>query len=197
MGDRNGFDRHRTDREFPDREPRDRGAGDAAGRRAADDDESWAHDAEDLAGVSRRLYLDPSRRRIAGVCAGIARYYGVEPWVVRLLAITALLFLPGIVFPAYWVAYFVMERPPGSRGHWRRRPWHGSAYRAHRARRRDVYSSPAPEFGPRFSPRRGLRDIQADLSEIELRLRRMEAHVTSGRYELQRELHKIDTGAAG
>jgi phage shock protein PspC (stress-responsive transcriptional regulator) len=62
--------------------------------------------------IDRRLYLDPARRRIVGVCAGIARYYGVEPWVVRLIAVTALLFFPGIIFPAYWVAYFVMERPP-------------------------------------------------------------------------------------
>jgi phage shock protein C len=145
----------------------------------------------------RRLYLDPERRRIAGVCAGIARYYGVEPWVVRLVAVTALLFFPGIVFPAYWVAYFVMERPPGStRGlglhGWARHQGRG----AYRRARRDVFSSPAPELGPRLSPRRGLRDVKADLNEIELRLRRMEAHVTSGRYELQRELHMIDPGTA-
>jgi hypothetical protein len=34
--------------------------------------------------------------------------------------------------------------------------------------------------------------VKADLTEVELRLRRMETHVTSGRYELQRELHRID-----
>jgi hypothetical protein len=39
--------------------------------------------------------------------------------------------------------------------------------------------------------------VQADLTEVELRLRRIEAHVTSGRYELQRELHAIDNGATG
>ena len=147
---------------------------------------------------TRRLYLDPARRRICGVCAGIARYYGVEPWVIRLIAITALLFFPGIVFPAYWVAYFVMERPPGSGGRWeahwgRHRRWR---FGAQAPSRRDEYSSPAPELGPRLSPRRSLRDVQADLTEVELRLRRMETHVTSGRYELQRELRKIDPGAA-
>jgi hypothetical protein len=35
--------------------------------------------------------------------------------------------------------------------------------------------------------------VQADLQEVELRLRRMETHVTSGQYELQRELHKIES----
>jgi phage shock protein C len=137
------------------------------------------------------------------VCAGIARYYGVEPWVIRLIAVTAFLFLPGIVFPAYWVAYFVMDRPPGSGSRvWERRHRRRQRLRERyarprpEARREDAYASPAPELGPRISPRRGLRDVQADLAEIELRLRRMEAHVTSGRYELQRELHRIDTGTS-
>jgi hypothetical protein len=34
--------------------------------------------------------------------------------------------------------------------------------------------------------------VQTDLQEVELRLRRMETHVTSGQYELQRELYKIE-----
>jgi phage shock protein C len=143
--------------------------------------------------IDRRLYLDPARRRIVGVCAGIARYYGVEPWVVRLIAVTALLFFPGIIFPAYWVAYFVMERPPRTGRDSGMHSWgHARRSRAHAIDRRDAYSSPAPELGPRFSPRHNLRDVKADLTEVELRLRRMETHVTSGRYELQRELHRID-----
>jgi phage shock protein C len=135
--------------------------------------------------VTRALYRDPARGKIGGVCAGIALYYGLEPWVVRLIAVTALLFFPSIVFPAYWVAYFVMGRPPKN----------GStrARRRHERGPRDD-SSPAPELGPRLSPRHSLREVQADLTEVELRLRRMETHVTSGRYELQRELHKIDGG---
>ena len=33
-----------------------------------------------------RLYQDKRRQKIAGVCAGIARYFGVEVWVVRGMA---------------------------------------------------------------------------------------------------------------
>ena len=56
-----------------------------------------------------------------------------------------------------------------------------------------------PELRADLSPRRNLRHVQSDLQEVELRLRRMESHVTSGQYELQRELHKIevDESAAG
>ncbi len=128
-----------------------------------------------------RLYRDPDNGKIGGVCAGIARYYGVENWVVRCIAVTGLLFLGQIVFPAYWIAYFVMDTPPKDdqpRG---------------RQQRRD-HSATAPELGARFSPRRSLRSVAADMDQAELRLRRMESHVTSGQYELQRELNRIDEG---
>jgi len=140
--------------------------------------------AQRLDPMPRKLYRDPDRERIVGVCAGIARYYGVEPWVVRCIAVTGLLFFPTIVFPAYWIAYFVMEKPPKK-----------DAEPQRERQRRYAHSSPTPELGPRWSPRDSLRNVQADLAEAELRLRRMETHVTSGQYELQRELHRIDGGA--
>ncbi len=131
---------------------------------------------------SRRLYRDPANAKICGVCAGIANYYGMEHWVVRCIAVTGLIFASQIVFPAYWIAYFVMAKPPK-----------GSEKKSSRNRNgRADHSSPAPEFGTKLSPRRSLRNVQADLSEAELRLRRMESHVTSGQYELQKELNKID-----
>ena len=149
---------------------------------------SYARTANAHEGPPRRLYRDPSREKIGGVCAGIARYYGMEPWVVRCIAVTGLLFFPTIVFPAYWIAYFVMDKPPKSDAD--KAPDDGP-------RGRRDHRSPAPELGPRFSPRYSLRNVQADLAEVELRLRRMETHVTSGQYELQRELNKIDGGDDG
>jgi phage shock protein C len=142
--------------------------------------------------LPRKLYRDPARQKIGGVCAGVARYYGVEAWVVRCIAVTALLFFPTIVFPAYWIAYFVMDKPPKPNGDSKR----ARARSSGRHGRRD-HRSPAPELGPQFSPRYSLRNVQADLTEVELRLRRMETHVTSGQYELQRELNKIDGGGDG
>jgi phage shock protein C len=134
---------------------------------------------------SRRLYRDPERAKIGGVCAGIARYYGIETWVVRCAAVTGLIFVPQIVFLAYWIAYFVMGLPP-------RESAPGNEWQS-----RDDHSSPAPELGAKLSPRRSLRNIQADLTQIELKLRRMETHVVSGQYELQKELNKIDEGGRG
>lgn len=171
---------------------RDLGRGDARPRsRAAAD--------EPLEPLPRRLYLDPTRARIVGVCAGIARYYSAEPWVVRCVAITGLIFFPTLVFPAYWIAYIIMEKPPTlddepAAGRRRRRRFRRASGNPDAADRWSD-ASPAPELGPRLSPRKSLRHVKADLTEVELRLRRMETHVTSGRYELQRELSRIDGGA--
>ncbi len=148
----------------------------------------------------RRLYRDAERRKIAGVCAGIANYFGVETWVTRCVAVVGLIFMGQVTLPAYLVAWVVMERAPlpdePSR-HYRRRGL--------RMRMRGLGSGgPSADRGAErgesaersataaFSPRGRLRALQADAGELELRLRRMETHVTSGQYELQRELRNIE-----
>jgi phage shock protein C len=126
-----------------------------------------------------RLYVDKEHRKVLGVCAGIARYLGVEMWVVRVIAITGLIFMSSVVVPAYIILAIVMPRMPGGET-------------AEREGNVDDDSSPAPELGARLSPRSSLRNVQAELDQLELKLRRMESHVTSGQFELQRELRRID-----
>jgi phage shock protein C len=128
---------------------------------------------------STRLYRDPEHAKIGGVCAGLANYYGIETWVVRCLAVTGLLFMGQIVFPAYWIAYFVMDTP--QKAQQRREP--------EGRRRRHRRMVPARREVP---PGQTLRNVELDLNQAELRLRRIESHVTSGHYELQKELNRID-----
>ena len=87
-------------------------------------------DYADLPRRSRELYLDRENRKIVGVCAGVARYFGIEAWVARCAALTGLIFLPSIVFPAYWVAFFVMGRAPSNREDASRRGGRAGGYRA-------------------------------------------------------------------
>jgi len=132
-----------------------------------------------------RLYQDKSRQKIAGVCAGIARYFGVEVWVVRGIAITGLIFMPSVVVPAYFIAMWILPKSPDGDS-----PLDSKTANATPAS--EDHASPAPELGARLSPRRSLRNVQAEFDQIELKLRRMESHVTSGQFELQRELKRID-----
>ena len=124
-----------------------------------------------------RLCRDRERGRILGVCAGIANYYGIETWVARCIALTGLIFLTSPTLVVYFIAAIVMGKDLGHKRLGRRYRRHGGE---------DV-----DRGEPTWIPGQRLRDVRADFDQVELRLRRMEAHVTSGHYELQRELAKI------
>lgn len=186
-----------SDRYDSEDEPRRR---DRASKRA------HYRDYEDLSRRSRGLSLDRENRKIVGVCAGIARYLGIEAWMARCVALTGLIFMPSVVFPAYWVAFFVMGHSPSDRGRRLRRARAGGRAErrpgARRRRRRYRRSdrdhrarASASASGVRFSPRQSLRAAQADFAEVELRLRRIEAFVTSDRYALERGFAEIGANA--
>ena len=47
----------------------------------------------------KRLYRSRSNRILAGVCGGIGEYFGIDPVIIRILA---------IVIPGFgWVAYLI------------------------------------------------------------------------------------------
>lgn len=192
------------------------GADRAGGRRERRLRRIHYDDYDDFVRRSRGLYLDRENRKIVGVCAGVARYFGIEAWVARCAALTGLLFLPSIVFPAYWIAFFVMGYRPSARSRGARRStWEGgsrgrrraekmrrraderrrAARRSRSDRKRDDYSR-KPDFRRKYSPRQSLRAAKADFAEIELRLRRMEAFVTSDRYALERGFAEIGANPA-
>ena len=66
--------------------------------------------------------------------------------------------------------------------------------RARRRAWREDYAEPQREISDRpFTASKNLRYANADLTEAELRLRRLESFVTSEQYELQRELARIES----
>src|SRR4051794_6157158 len=45
-------------------------------------------------------------RVLAGVCAGLGRRFGIDPWLARLLFVGVLLVVPGsqlLVYPVLWI----------------------------------------------------------------------------------------------
>lgn len=135
-----------------------------------------------------RLYRSVDNRRLGGVCAGFANYFGVEAWVARCIGVTGMLFIPGVTFPAYWIAYFMLDDDPERAIASRAKPKGRRAAKreARRARRQ------GSDYTDTYAPHRALRHLTADLTAAELRLRRMEGHVTSEQYELRKQLHALD-----
>lgn len=150
-----------------------------------------------------RLMRDPYDEKICGVCSGLAHYFGTEPWIMRMGALTGAIFFPAIVIPAYFVMYFVMGTPPMSgsdkeaRASRRRRRRHSGPRPEVRAAKRNRFRAQAePDpFEETLPPSRSLRYTSQDMSQAELRLRRIESFVTSKQYELQKELARIEREA--
>ncbi len=152
--------------------------------------ERQSSDAELYFGSTRttRLYRDRQRAKIAGVCAGLSAYLGIRTWVVRVLAVTGLIYLGPVVLPLYLVAMFMLPEMP--------RDDTAIAASVSGAASMSPDRSPPEERQSVQSPRRDFRDTQVLMSQAELRLRRMEAHVTSDQYELRKQLSRLEHGGA-
>lgn len=137
-------------------------------------------------GWLRDLYRDSERAWLAGVCAGLARYFGVEPWVLRLVAISLFLFNAFLMFWAYVAGIVLLARRPRGNG----QRYVGAAIKA-------ADRSPAPELGSRLAPRPGMRSLRLRFADMEARTRRMEGYVTSREFTLQREFAGLERDSLG
>lgn len=133
-------------------------------------------------GWHRGLYRDRRKRLIGGVCAGLARAYGVERWVARLIAVTLLIFVPHIVVPLYLGALLVLAPLPRAGTE---QPSFGP----------EDPRAPQPAFAPApvpLAPRFSARSLRARFRELDLRLQRMERTVTSRQFRLDRAFHRLE-----
>lgn len=126
----------------------------------------------------RNLYRDPQQGKIAGVCAGLAEYFGVETWIVRLLAISGLIFAGFITFTAYIAAWFLLDKKPVT------------LYGEQDAEVGELRMK-ARSWQAGVTPHQALGRIAQELDGLEPRLQRMEKLVTSKEFNLQREFRKL------
>lgn len=120
----------------------------------------------------RRLYRDPRGGWIAGVCAGIADYFGLSPGLVRILTFLSAVFFTLPTLLGYVIAALVLQR----------RPEHLYASREEEAFWRSV----------RLEPSRTAHDLARRFQELERRLRHAEAKVTSSEFKLRREFQNLE-----
>jgi phage shock protein C len=165
----------------------------------------------------RELYRDPVRGKVAGVCAGIGRYFDWPVWPIRLGFVLLAVFTQ--VFPlvaAYLIAWFVLDpvsdySPPGLRGrvdgwfrHTRSR-WD----QAESMPEDGMMDEPAPvepaqpatrthQVPPQTMPVWPVQPVAADsasieaaFAELELRVQQMERHVTEPAFVLRQQFRSL------
>jgi phage shock protein C len=117
-----------------------------------------------------RLFRDKENAMLAGVCAGIAEYFGFNRKGVRLATLLLMLFPPFFAFVviSYLVLAIVLPVKPADLYETREQAafWRG------------VNNAPSDVFGA----------LSHRFRELNLRLERMEAFVTSREFEIDREL---------
>ena len=122
----------------------------------------------------RSLYRLPSQGKVAGICAGLGAYLGIEVWLVRVVVASAIILTGffGLPLLAYIVAYFLMDRKEehteNETIHVKSKIWQSGEV-----------------------PSQALYDIQGRFSKMEQRLRRLEQHVTSPAFSLKPEIDQL------
>jgi phage shock protein C len=68
--------------------------------------------------MEKRLYRSRNNRMLAGICGGLGQYFGVDPTVVRIIAVICLLLFTFVTFLAYLILILIipLEESASSRG---------------------------------------------------------------------------------
>ncbi|MCV2883152.1 envelope stress response membrane protein PspC [Aestuariibacter sp. AA17] len=149
----------------------------------------------------RELYRISEKGKIAGVCAGVAEYFGLEVWLVRILTVTGFFLLAGpFVIVTYIAAWFILDKKPkGGLGKAAQESAHlsdGKSYRGKGWRNDDELDDGKVEVKTNVwqagePPKQAFFDINRKFLKIEQRLRNVETYVTSSEYQLNREINKL------
>ncbi len=142
----------------------------------------------------RRLYRDADRAWLAGVCAGLATYFGLNLKVTRFLAFIAFLAAMPFALFAYFAAVCLI--PAESRRDGQESVRYGCCWgrrrerrRRHSSRRRrDEPDTRASEPPP---PRPTLGEVRERYKTLDKRLAELEKQVTSPRFQLEQEFRKL------
>jgi phage shock protein PspC (stress-responsive transcriptional regulator) len=60
----------------------------------------------EIGGSRKKLFRDPDDKIVAGVCSGIGNYFGINPWIPRVLFL-----LPFLSFVFHWTHWGFMDTP--------------------------------------------------------------------------------------
>ncbi|WP_115718316.1 envelope stress response membrane protein PspC [Gallaecimonas mangrovi] len=122
---------------------------------------------------SRTLYRYPDEARFGGVCAGIAHYFNLETWLVRVLVVAGVILSGSFFFVAYFALWFILEKAPVK----------ASSEKPVQLKNQ-VWQAGEP-------PRQAVKDLNEQFSRLEKRLRSLESHVTSTEFQLNRQISRL------
>lgn len=138
------------------------------------------------------LYRNAEQGKIAGVCAGIADYFGWETWLVRILIVSMVLFGMPFLILGYVAAWFILDKSPEQMN---KNKFDAGTYNNETKYNADV-SNESIKVKARIwqsgePPKQALHDIRRKFRSLERKLQAMEQYVTSAEFTVSREINKL------
>ena len=143
------------------------------------------------------LYRNTEQGKIAGVCAGIAEYFGWEVWLVRILVVSGVLFGMPFLILGYVAAWFILDKSSDQ--------VNKSKFDTNEANRSETFNKGARKtdftnesikvkariWQAGEPPKQALYDISRKFRSLEKKLQGMEQYVTSAEFTVSREINKL------
>ena len=149
------------------------------------------------------LYRNTSQGKLAGVCAGIADYFGWESWLVRILIVSGVLLGMQWFVVIYIAAWFILDKKPANVGNAHKGNFaQGSQYQANKSAGSqqhdagDDITNESIKVKSRIwqagePPKQAFHDIRRKFQTLELELQVIERYVTSPEFTVSREINKL------
>ncbi len=152
----------------------------------------------------KELFRNPSGGKIAGVCAGIADYFGWETWLVRILVVSGVLFGMPFLILGYIAAWFILDKKPGSQPLKNTNKRYQTTEQRYGESENDnseqgfeaEQSNESIKVKARIwqagePPKQAFHDIRRKFMTLEKQLQGIEQYVTSAEYTVSREINKL------
>jgi len=139
------------------------------------------------------LFRNPQKGKIAGVCAGLADYFGWETWLVRILVVSGVLLGMGWFVVIYIAGWFILDKNPNIEAPIKKAK-HTSNYE--KTESSEDLTNESIKVKARIwqagePPRQAFHDIRKKFRGLERQLRKMEQYVTSPEFTVSREINKL------
>ncbi len=143
--------------------------------------------------LKRELFRDAEKGKIAGVCAGLADYFGWETWLVRVLTVSGVLLGLQFFIILYIAGWFILDKKPKNF----KSNFHGATSQPQtNAEENEDLTNESIKVKSRVwqagePPKQAFYDIKRKFTALEGQLRSMERYVTSPEFTVSREINKL------
>jgi phage shock protein C len=144
------------------------------------------------------LYRNSSQGKIAGVCAGLADYFGWETWLVRILVVSGVLLGMGWFIVIYIAGWFILDKKPGTlnKKDQKAQSQFGLFDATQTNHTEAELSSESIKVKSRIwqagePPKQAFHDIKHKFELLEREVRIMESYGTSPEFTVSREINKL------